>query len=555
MQMDKSPLAMLAKACETIGCNSDSSPNKSKTHSKNGSNGSSKSTNNSRHSLQNSPHGNHAYFDSVNGNGLNGKHTKKENGQQHTRKGSPRANFTNVNGALNCEPSTSSPSNAQLQQGHPLNMANNGAFPGLLQRCFPGGMPPNGYPVGANPFNIMAAMAAFGGQQGIPPPGMMPSAPTSRVPNTGANPNSITTTTTALSAPIPAPSQPLLNPLSKTPPATNHQQNQAKRSALATPTSSAASGQMSQFSSQAEMEFANLVAQQQAMAMFGNPFAGAFPPAAFFGPQNGAMMQAMTGMTNAAAMPMPLPAQGYLDNSNAGSSASVQAMLMAAACGQQPRFVCTYAIKNSSCNKSFETESELFGHYRLHISQLTNTTNASSPILVSSTTTDPTVSTASSAPPSTPNLNISNSIQQQNGGGKMKVKQEIKSSPPAASPKQPASLPPMWNFNSPSGLQMTPPTTAANSRLQLSNQQQFQQHQAMAAAMNNAQQHQNHQNMAAMQQAMAIQYDMAMAAAAGMPPPFAINMMNPAQQMAFANGFIMNQGGQQQQQQVVEKTV
>ncbi|KAI1731234.1 hypothetical protein Ddc_00038 [Ditylenchus destructor] len=516
--MEKSPLAMLAKACETIGYNAsnDPSPKKPKT-----ANGTPKAIN--HHNTKQSTHVNgvnHNNYnadlngksgDGANANGVAGKHhVKKEaNTAQQNRKGSPRTNGVS-HPAVSCEPSTSSPlttvSNGQMT--HPFGMTPNPAMfanpanfpPGFLQRfqapngmhgAAPGGQPqgpfpgmpsmpmPPGFPAAGGPFGLaaMAAMAAaFGGGQpapgmpGMPNPGAMPMPGAMRPPNP---------TTSAVTMPghNPASSQ----AMSSTPPATLNA-NQ-KRPVPSTPTSSGVhNGQiplpmpnpMQMHGSEAEAVFAAMAAHQQMAAMFGaNPYG--FPPIFGMPPMMapGAMIQPQTQV--------PIPT----DNGIAANQASVnslQAILMATACGQQPRFTCTYGmhIKNGqTCGKTFDTDQELFAHYRHHLQAIImQTTSNGTPAVsspsqtVSSTTTEPTVSTASSAPPSTNAASAMVAAPQQNGGGKMRAGTgSLKHSPisSAPSPKrqptpvQQTALPNngmLWS-PMPNPLQCLPPVSSA----------------------------------------------------------------------------------------------
>lgn len=59
---------------------------------------------------------------------------------------------------------------------------------------------------------------------------------------------------------------------------------------------------------------------------------------------------------------------------------------MAAACGQQ-RWTCRYDVKGVLCGKSFDNDTELLSHYKIHLGQLTQNNNNNGTTNLSSATT------------------------------------------------------------------------------------------------------------------------------------------------------------------------
>lgn len=100
----------------------------------------------------------------------------------------------------------------------------------------------------------------------------------------------------------------------------------------------------------------------------------------------------------------------------------VQALLMAAACGQLPQFACPYKLKEGQpCGRMFATDDQLFAHYKsAHIAQM------SSPTAVSSTTAEcPTHSTSTTATTQQTPTTTAND----GGGGKVRATANSKASP------------------------------------------------------------------------------------------------------------------------------
>lgn len=144
---------------------------------------------------------------------------------------------------------------------------------------------------------------------------------------------------------------------------------------------------------------------------------------------------------------------------------------MAAACGQQ-RWTCRYDVKGVPCGKSFESDSELLSHYKIHLGQLTQTNG-------------------------TTTTNSTTTLTTNNGGGKMLKTPKTSPSSSTSSPKQypqtansPANLFAWQNSQQQQTMRYhpymkMPPPPPINAQQQAVMQQQFQQQQLfyeMAAA-------------------------------------------------------------------------